>query len=49
MKQDLNITVTELFLDKDGNQCNKEEAVKVYVRITDSDGNYIDGRMIPIK
>ena len=43
------LIVEELFLDKDGNKCKKEDAVEVYVRITDIVGKYIDGRMIVLK
>ena len=44
-----NAIVKEVFFDKNGKHCSKEDAVEVYVEITDSEGNYIDGRMIPLK
>ena len=43
------LIVKEVFLDKGGNKCKKEDAVEVYVQITDADGKYIDGRMIVLK
>lgn len=48
-EQDKNVIVTELFLDTNSEECKKEDAVKVYVRLTDSNGNYIHAEMIPLK
>lgn len=43
------VILDELFLDKDGKMCKKEDAVKVYARLSDVDGKYIAGRMIALK
>lgn len=43
------ITVTETYIDANGKECKEEDAVKVYIRLTDSKGNYIHGELLPLK
>lgn len=42
------IELIELFLDANGKECKKEEAVKVYARLIDRDGKYIHAELIPL-
>lgn len=43
------VTVAETYIDVNGEKCKREDAVKVYVRLTDSKGNYIHGELLPLK
>lgn len=47
-EEKIQVKVTEVFYDKKGERCDRKDAVRVYVQITDSNGNYIDGRMIAL-
>lgn len=42
------IEMIELFLDANGKECKKEDAVKVYARLIDRDGKYIHAELIPL-
>lgn len=41
--------VKEKFIDANSEECSEEDAVKVYVQLSDSKGNYIHGEVIPLK